>query len=292
MVIIIRTIGFIIIFIIEFAFVLFLVKCSYKVSDFKGIGNLRITCMILILFFAVVFLFIQRMLLFYLQLILFIISSYLLSYRTNPVNYVIKFKNIKLKYFNQKDIRWANKSYGDYNLAICGCVPTAIAIAMSSIFKDITPDSVANWINDNAGVYIKPKITLIDCIMKYAVDNNIEVVCVSINEENKNKDLIENGFVFFGLLPNMYFYGGILEKFSTNDHMVLIFGIDESYFYIVDPNIYLNGINKISKKHAKPFFERNMLIGIKIKKYCMLVIEKDGDIIIERIIYMKGCRLK
>ena len=65
----------------------------------------------------------------------------------NNKDFIIKSKNINLHYYNQTDIRWANKIYGEDDIiSIYGCGPTVLSMIVSSMTNDnITPDKMAEW---------------------------------------------------------------------------------------------------------------------------------------------------
>lgn len=57
---------------------------------------------------------------------------------------------VSVRFFHQRDQRWANQSYAGENIAAAGCGPTAVAIAVSSLLdREVTPAEVARWSEEN-----------------------------------------------------------------------------------------------------------------------------------------------
>lgn len=255
------------IYLLELYFLLFQIKCAYRIRDVKSIGIIRIGSILLFLASSILAFFSLRIWTNYFQTASFVFCVWLLYARTRPVNYTIPYMEGELLFYNQKDTRWGAVSYGHSTLAKCGCLPTALAIALSAKDKEVTPVTVAQWIYRYASTYICPKGTKVDCVAVYAEQNQYEYIMLDIHETDCIAQHLNQGYIFFCILPNSYFYGLFAAKSSRSNHVVLMVSQRENQYMLVDPCIYFNGNNSIGKETFVVYSQlakSQGVIGIKI----------------------------
>ncbi len=128
--------------------------------------------------------------------------------------------NRKYPYYVQWDRRWSYDKLGDINIAIGGCGPATVSMAISGLLNDnsITPDKIAKIADENG----------------YFTDDGIK-------------------WSFFDFITKKYnLQTKIVSKFTTVGHIVLIVGKDNDGNYIInDPNSYGRTIKKWSYDELK-----------------------------------------
>lgn len=161
-------------------------------------------------------------------------TEYIVSYLKNePANYTAG-ETVTLgrafPYYIQWDRRWGAKSLGGSTIAIGGCGPTTVAMAISGLKNDIsiTPDIVSKIEDDNG--YFTPYGTSWSFFKFIADYYDIGYNNLNINEKSIDSILSKNGAVIASVYPG---------KFTTVGHIVLIVGKDSFGNYLInDPNSY------------------------------------------------------
>lgn len=161
-------------------------------------------------------------------------TEYIVSYLQNePAPYTVG-ETVTLgrnfPYYIQWDKRWGAMPLGESTIAIGGCGPTTVAMAISGLKDDssITPDKVSK-IEDKNG-YFTPYGTSWSFFKFIADYYDIGYSNLNINEKSIDSILSKNGAVIASVHPG---------KFTTVGHIVLIVGKDSFGNYLInDPNSY------------------------------------------------------
>lgn len=151
--------------------------------------------------------------------------------------------NRKYPYYIQWDRRWSYNKLGDVNIAIGGCGPATVSMAISGLLNDnsITPDKIAK-VADEKGYFTDNGIkwSFFDYITKeFGLKSNP----VSLNQKSIDAVLEKNNSIITSVKAG---------KFTTVGHIVLIVGKDSEGKYIInDPNSYGRTIKKWSYDELK-----------------------------------------
>ena len=151
--------------------------------------------------------------------------------------------NRKFPYYIQWDKRWAYDKLGETNIAIGGCGPTCVAMALSGILDDksITPKNIAE--KEDASGYFTDAGTKWSFFDYIAKEYRVKSTGVSLNEEAMKSALNKGNPIIASVHPG---------KFTTVGHIVLITGVDnEGKFIINDPNSYTRTLKKWSYDELK-----------------------------------------
>ena len=151
--------------------------------------------------------------------------------------------NRKFPYYIQWDKRWAYDKLGETNVAIGGCGPTCVAMALSGILDDksITPKNIAE--KEDASGYFTDAGTKWSFFDYIAKEYGVKSTGVSLNEEAMKSALSKGNPIIASVHPG---------KFTTVGHIVLITGVDnEGKFIINDPNSYTRTLKKWSYDELK-----------------------------------------
>ena len=151
--------------------------------------------------------------------------------------------NRKYPYYVQWDRRWSYDKLGDINIAIGGCGPATVSMAISGLLNDnsITPDKIAKIADEN-GYFTDDGIkwSFFDFITKKC---NLQTKIVSLNQKSIDAVLQKNNPIITSVKAG---------KFTTVGHIVLIVGKDSDGNYIInDPNSYGRTIKKWSYDELK-----------------------------------------
>jgi len=136
-----------------------------------------------------------------------------------------------------------NDKLGDINIAIGGCGPATVSMAISGLLNDnsITPDKIAKIADEN-GYFTDDGIkwSFFDFITK---KYNLQTKIVSLNQKSIDAVLQKNNPIITSVKAG---------KFTTVGHIVLIVGKDSDGNYIInDPNSYGRTIKKWSYDELK-----------------------------------------
>ena len=151
--------------------------------------------------------------------------------------------NRKYPYYVQWDRRWSYDKLGDINIAIGGCGPATVSMAISGLLNDnsITPDKIAKIADEN-GYFTDDGIkwSFFNFITK---KYNLQIKNVSLNQQSIDGVLQRNNPIITSVKAG---------KFTTVGHIVLIVGKDNDGNYIInDPNSYGRTIKKWSYDELK-----------------------------------------
>lgn len=149
----------------------------------------------------------------------------------------------KFPYYIQWDKRWAYDKLGGTNIAIGGCGPTCVAMALGGILDDksITPKSIAE--KEDANGYFTDEGTKWSFFDYIAKEYGVKSTGVPLNKEAINTSLDKGNPIIASVHPG---------KFTTVGHIILITAKDEDGNYIInDPNSYTRTLKKWSYDELK-----------------------------------------
>ena len=149
----------------------------------------------------------------------------------------------KYPYYIQWDKRWAYDKLGGTNIAIGGCGPTCVAMALGGILDDksITPKSIAE--KEDANGYFAEEGTKWSFFDYIAKEYGVKSTGVPLSKEAINASLDKGNPVIASVHPG---------KFTTVGHIILITAKDEDGKYIInDPNSYTRTLKKWSYDELK-----------------------------------------
>ena len=145
--------------------------------------------------------------------------------------------NRKFPYYIQWDKRWAYDKLGGTNVAIGGCGPTCVAMALSGILDDksITPKNIAE--KENASGHFTDAGTKWSFFDYIAKEYGVKSTGILLNEQAMKSALSKGHPIIASVRPG---------KFTTVGHIILITGVDdEGKFIINDPNSYTRTLKKM-----------------------------------------------
>ena len=149
----------------------------------------------------------------------------------------------KFPYYIQWDKRWAYDKLGGTNIAIGGCGPTCVAMALGGILDDksITPKSIAE--KEDANGYFTDEGTKWSFFDYIAKEYGVKSTGVPLNKEAINASLDKGNPIIASVHPG---------KFTTVGHIILITAKDKDGNYIInDPNSYTRTLKKWSYDELK-----------------------------------------
>jgi len=149
----------------------------------------------------------------------------------------------KYPYYIQWDKRWAYDKLGGTNIAIGGCGPTCVAMALGGILDDksITPKSIAE--KEDANGYFTDEGTKWSFFDYIAKEYGVKSKGVPLSKEAINASLDKGNPIIASVHPG---------KFTTVGHIILITAKDEDGNYIInDPNSYTRTLKKWSYDELK-----------------------------------------
>jgi len=151
--------------------------------------------------------------------------------------------NRKFPYYIQWDKRWGYDKLGGTNIAIGGCGPTCVAMALSGILDDksITPKNIAE--KEEATGYFTDAGTKWSFFDYIAKEYGVKSTGILLNEQAMKSALSKGHPIIASVRPG---------KFTTVGHIILITGVDdEGKFIINDPNSYTRTLKKWSFDELK-----------------------------------------
>lgn len=149
----------------------------------------------------------------------------------------------KYPYYIQWDRRWAYDELGSTDVAIGGCGPTCVAMAIGGLLNDesITPREISKIENENG--YFTEYGTSWSFFDFIAKRYNLRSSGVKLNQNAINNVLKKGNPIIASVKPG---------KFTTVGHIILIIGVDEEGKYIInDPNSYGRTLKKWSYDELK-----------------------------------------
>ena len=159
------------------------------------------------------------------------ILGYLNGQQGTPFEYgeTVELKR-KYPYYVQWDRRWAYDALGGTNVAIGGCGPTVVAMALSGMLKDetITPKQISEI--ENANGYFTSLGTKWSFFDFIADKYNLKSIKLSLSKASIDEAIDRGNPIIASVHPG---------KFTTVGHIILIVGKNNSGNYIInDPNSY------------------------------------------------------
>ena len=158
------------------------------------------------------------------------ILGYLNGQQGTPFEYgeTVELKR-KYPYYVQWDRRWAYDALGGTNVAIGGCGPTVVAMALSGMLKDetITPKQISEI--ENANGYFTSLGTKWSFFDFIADKYNLKSIKLSLSKESINEAIDRGNPIIASVHPG---------KFTTVGHIILIVGKNNRNYIINDPNSY------------------------------------------------------
>ena len=151
--------------------------------------------------------------------------------------------NRKYPYYIQWDKRWAYDKLGETNIAIGGCGPTCVAMALSGVLDDksITPKNIAE--KEDANGYFTDAGTKWSFFDYIAKEYGVNSTGVPLNKEAMKSALSKGHPIIVSVHPG---------KFTTVGHIILITAVDnDGNFIINDPNSYTRTLKKWSYDELK-----------------------------------------
>lgn len=149
----------------------------------------------------------------------------------------------KYPYYIQWDKRWAYDKLGGTNIAIGGCGPTCVAMALSGILDDksITPKNIAE--QEEANGYFTDGGTKWSFFDYIAKEYGVKSTGVPLSKNAINASLNKGNPIIASVHPG---------KFTTVGHIILITAVDSEGNYIInDPNSYTRTLKKWSFDELK-----------------------------------------
>ena len=149
----------------------------------------------------------------------------------------------KYPYYIQWDKRWAYDKLGGTNIAIGGCGPTCVAMALSGILDDksITPKKIAE--QEEANGYFTDGGTKWSFFDYIAKEYGVKSTGVPLSKNAINASLKKGNPIIASVHPG---------KFTTVGHIILITAVDSEGNYIInDPNSYTRTLKKWSFDELK-----------------------------------------
>lgn len=132
-------------------------------------------------------------------------------------------------YYNQKDIKWGDLSYGKSDtIAESGCGPTALAIVVSSLTDTkINPKEMADWAYDN-GYCIPHGGSYHSLIPEGAEHFGLSVTGARANEAQKIIDALADGKLVVAIMGK--------GTFTSTGHFIVLRGVTaEGKILVADP---------------------------------------------------------
>ncbi|MDD3402030.1 MAG: C39 family peptidase [Hespellia sp.] len=127
----------------------------------------------------------------------------------------------------QWDQRWGYQPYGEDNIAISGCGPTALSMVITGLThsREITPAQVAEYSSAN-DYYQEGAGTKWALMTEGAAHYGLTAEEV-VNDENAMKDALDRGALIICSVSE--------GDFTTSGHFIVICGYGKSGFWINDP---------------------------------------------------------
>lgn len=130
--------------------------------------------------------------------------------------------------FLQWDTRWGYSPYGRSSISISGCGPTCLSMVIFSLTRDesATPDALARYGMDN-GYYMEGEGTLWSFMTEAPLRYGINARELGLDEAAIKQYLDRGCPVICAMRPG---------DFTTTGHFIMVYGYDESGFFVNDPN--------------------------------------------------------
>ena len=128
----------------------------------------------------------------------------------------------------QWDTRWGYGKYGDSNVAISGCAPTALSMVIAGLTgkNDITPFDIAKYA-ENKGYYLSETGTSWNLMTVGVEYFGIKGEVLSLSKNDIYKTLESGNPIICSMRKG---------DFTTNGHFIVLVGIEDGKIKINDPN--------------------------------------------------------
>lgn len=132
--------------------------------------------------------------------------------------------------FIQWDKRWGYTNYGDTLMAVNGCGPTCLSMAVVSLTGDktATPYNVAQFSYEN-GYYIEGNGTAWKLFSEGAESYGLSVNELSLDKYNIENSLDNGDILVLAVGPG---------SFTSSGHYIVVYNYNENGFMVNDPNSY------------------------------------------------------
>lgn len=130
--------------------------------------------------------------------------------------------------FLQWDARWGYEEYGDFNIALSGCGPTTLAMALVAVTGDtsITPDDIARYSMKN-GFYVEGTGTAWSLMTEGVKAYNVKARELSLDEQVMKNALDAGKVIICSMRPG---------DFTAVGHFIMIYDYDTNGFKVNDSN--------------------------------------------------------
>lgn len=130
--------------------------------------------------------------------------------------------------FIQWDGRWGYADYGDSIMAVSGCGPTCLSMAVASLTKnaDATPYAVAQFSYKN-GYYVSNNGTSWTLISEGAQHYGLSSRTLPLHKPSLTQALDHGNVLILAMGPG---------HFTSIGHYIVVYDYDEDGFYVNDPN--------------------------------------------------------
>lgn len=136
---------------------------------------------------------------------------------------------IKMPQYYQADERWARKRYGLSNMKLTGCVPTALAMAISGLKENVTPIQVADYIYSltmkmNTTFLGTSSLGVQEVVTKWGLNYKV------IDSKEELEKTLKSGTLVYGAVGHGIFVNG----YST--HAIIMTGYENGKTKAFDPD--------------------------------------------------------
>ena len=136
---------------------------------------------------------------------------------------------MKLPQYYQADDRWGAKRYGLSNMKLTGCVPTALAMAISGLKEDVNPVQVADFLYNmtmelNTTFFGTSSLGVQEVVSQWGLNYKV------IDSKEELEETLKSGTLVYGAVGHGIFVNG----YST--HAVLLTGYENGKTKVFDPD--------------------------------------------------------
>lgn len=130
--------------------------------------------------------------------------------------------------FLQWDPRWGYESYGTSCIGMAGCGPTCLSMVLYGLTRDesLTPDRIAAWSMEN-GYYVEGTGTAWALMQDFPAIYGVKVAEPAMTKRAMEAELDEGHILICAMREG---------DFTLSGHFVVLYGYDESGFWVNDPN--------------------------------------------------------